>query len=211
MAPLIRYSALFALRDCPPRPSRPPPCRPSPWPPPPSNPCFEAHGERTLLALCSGAQHGAPSRAIRTREGLRRAGVKVARQSVAVAAAAPSPRTTAWGDGVGRLHAVGAEQWRPSRRALACHQEARGLAKGGREDGKAVRGSGSSVWRGRRGQSQPRRVANQAASPPPTPDVPTTARGSGPCGLRPKILRMCDRDSPCGPMGGARRPLGLIP
>jgi hypothetical protein len=135
----------------------------------------------------------------------------VARQSVAVAAAAPSPRTTAWGDGVGRLHAVGAEQWRPSRRALACHQEARGLAKGGREDGKAVRGSGSSVWRGRRGQSQPRRVANQAASPPPTPDVPTTARGSGPCGLRPKILRMCDRDSPCGPMGGALRPLGLIP
>jgi hypothetical protein len=28
--------------------------------------------------------------------------VKMARQSVAVEAAAPSPRTTAWGDGVGR-------------------------------------------------------------------------------------------------------------
>jgi hypothetical protein len=35
-------------------------------------------------------------------------------------------------------------QWRPSRRAIACNQEARGLAKGGREGGKAVSGSGGS-------------------------------------------------------------------
>jgi len=41
-------------------------------------------------------------------------------------------------------HALGAMQWRPSRRVVACNQEARGLAKGGREDGKAVRGSGGS-------------------------------------------------------------------
>jgi hypothetical protein len=40
---------------------------------------------------------------------------------------------------------------------------------------------------------------------------PARRVGGAPCGLRPKILRMCVRDSPCGPMGGARRPLGLIP
>jgi hypothetical protein len=54
------------------------------------------------LALSSDAQHGASSHAIRKREGKRRVVVKMASQSVAVAAA-PSPRTTAWGDGVGRL------------------------------------------------------------------------------------------------------------
>ena len=64
-------------------------------------PVSKRTGERTLLALCSGAQHGALSHAITKREGLRRVVVKMARQSVAVAAA-PSPRTTAWGDGVGR-------------------------------------------------------------------------------------------------------------
>jgi len=41
-------------------------------------------------------------------------------------------------------HAVGAVQWRPSRRAIACNHKAQGLAKGGREDGKAVSGSGGS-------------------------------------------------------------------
>ena len=46
-----------------------------------------AWGDCTLLALCRGAQHGAPSRAIRKREGLRRVVVKMARQSEAVAAA----------------------------------------------------------------------------------------------------------------------------
>ena len=73
-------------------------------------------------------------------------------------------------------HAVGAEQWRPSRRVIACNHEARGLAKGGREDGKAVRGSGSSVWRGRRGQTQPQREWPPRPPEPPTPDVPITAR-----------------------------------
>jgi hypothetical protein len=41
-------------------------------------------------------------------------------------------------------HAVGAVQWRPARHVIACNHEAQGLAKGGREDGKAVRGSGGS-------------------------------------------------------------------
>ena len=69
-------------------------------------PVSKRTGERTLLALCSGAQHGASSHAITKREGLRRVVVKMARQSVAVEAAAPSPRTTEWGDGVGRPNAT---------------------------------------------------------------------------------------------------------
>ena len=78
----------------------------------------------------------------------------------------------------GRTHAVGAEQFFPARRVVACNHEARGLAKGGREDGKAARGSGSSVWRGRRGQTQPQREWPPRPPEPPNPDVPITARSA---------------------------------
>ena len=43
---------------------------------------YHLFGERTLMALSSGAQHGASSHAIRKREGLQRVVVKVARQSL---------------------------------------------------------------------------------------------------------------------------------
>ena len=61
-------------------------------------PVWKQTGERTPLALCSGAQHGAPSHAINKREGLRRVVVKMARQSGGSGSSALSEN-----DGVGQL------------------------------------------------------------------------------------------------------------